>query len=139
MGHIPWPLVVSEKIFIVVSSCLLISAIITIIISWVPFSYSSSLLIFLDVQIYILYLFLHSNYKIVYRNILLGVFFHMFSCCCIHHIPLCFYTYFRVLISIFPQIYIYHYFPTMGIFLFSLWIGRLFLFFVLCLVFVSVF
>merc|ERR1712033_32609 len=30
---------------------------------------------FLGVQIYILYLFLHSNYKIVYRNILLGVFF----------------------------------------------------------------
>merc|ERR1712033_786 len=87
----------------------------------------------LDVQIYILYLILHSNYKIVYRNILLGVFFRMSSCCCIHHIPLCFYTYFRL------QIYIFHYFPNMGIFLFSLSIGQLFLFFVLCLVFVSVF
>merc|ERR1712121_415987 len=43
---------------------------------------------FLDVQIYILYLILHSNYKIVYRNILLGVFFRMSSCCCIHHFPL---------------------------------------------------
>merc|ERR1712033_115684 len=93
----------------------------------------------LDVQIYILYLILHSNYKIVYRNILLGVFFRMFSCCCIHHIPLCFYTYFHVLIYISPRIYIYHYFPNMGIFLFSLSIGQLLLFFVLCLAFVSVF
>merc|ERR1712121_83682 len=44
--HIPWPLVVSEKIFIIVFSFLLISAIVTVIISWVPFSYSSFLLIF---------------------------------------------------------------------------------------------
>merc|ERR1712121_600633 len=85
---------------------------------------------FLDVQIYILYLILHSNYKIVYRNILLGVFFRMSSCCCIHHIPLCFYTYFRVLIYIFLQIYIFHYFPNMGIFLFRLVSYFFFLFFV---------
>merc|ERR1712033_46302 len=95
---------------------------------------------FLDVQIYILYLFLHSNYKIVYRNILLGVFCHMFSCCCIHHFPLYFYTYFHVLVCISLQIYIYHYFPNMGIFLFSLSIGQLVLpFFVLCLVFLQIF
>merc|ERR1712121_569779 len=41
-----------------------------------------------DIQIYILYLFLHRNYTIVYRNILLGVFYRMFSCCCTHHFPL---------------------------------------------------
>merc|ERR1712121_365838 len=81
-----------------------------------------------------------SNYKIVYRNILLGVFYHMFSCCCIHHFPLYFYTYFLVLVCISLQIYIYHYFPNMGIFLFSLSIGQLVLpFFVLYLVFVLVF
>merc|ERR1712121_342970 len=71
------------------------SAIITVIIPWVPFSYSTFLPIF---WMYKLTFFICSCTVIIILYIVtyLWVFFyHMFSCC-IPHFPLYFYTYFLV-------------------------------------------